>query len=583
MKRLCLFVLLLFCCIPGFTQNAKNEKDPAIRQGIQLYENGEYEKSIKILEDRLKVAIDQKDRSTQQVIYNNLANDYADMGKTEKGLELYEHAETLAEELKDRKGQAKAIKNIGALYSDIKDFEKALKKFEEAEAIAVTVNDSSTLADCANNKGLVFEQQKKYDAALNEYSKALAIYISLKRDERIAILYNNLGVVYKYLGKYDSSIKYYDLSLAISEKMGSKFMIAANLINVGNVYEMKGDYKKAIDMNLKGLATGKELGSKELVIEAYENLAQDYAKSGDYKTGFETYKIYTTEKDSLVSIEWSKQLAEMQTKYETAKKEKVILQLQQSKIIMLSVIGSMILLIIIAFLLYNRQQIKQRQQREKAIAEAEYHERMRIAKDVHDDLGSGLSKISLMATKAQKNAQGNDELGVDIKHISNMSHELVDNMRDLIWVLNPENTTLEQLVARLREYCGDYLDGLPLEASLDFPLDTPDLKIAREAQRNVFLTVKESINNSVKHSGADSISITLKIDANNLVVVVSDNGRGFDKDKIRTGANGLRNMKQRIENIGGSYSIVPEHGKGTTTTISVPLMKMAAAKNTTFV
>jgi signal transduction histidine kinase/ligand-binding sensor domain-containing protein len=204
-------------------------------------------------------------------------------------------------------------------------------------------------------------------------------------------------------------------------------------------------------------------------------------------------------------------------------------------------------------------------------------ERLRISKDVHDDLGSGLSKISLMAEIAQKRVNGNEMLGKDIKHISTMSKELVENMRDLIWVLNPENTTLDQLIARLREYCAEYLENMSLEVALDFPDNVPVKIISREVQRNIFLTVKEAINNSVKHADACMITVTAKLDTAAVTISVSDNGNGFDISLLKGRGNGLRNMRQRIELIGGCFDISSVHGR-TTITLSVPYEKLSVEK-----
>ena len=567
-----LLSFLLFCT--SLHADDPREKDSLLQKGIDLYKQGEYEQSIVILEARLKTALDQNDKNTLKVIYNNLGNDYSNIGKTVEALKAYENTISIAEELKDKKSVAKATKNIGALYADIQDFEKALKKYDEAEKIALSINDTFTLADCANNKGVVFEQQKKYKEAIENYTKALELYRELKKDERIAILYNNLGIVYKYLKDYDSSIIFYQRSLDISEKIDSKFMVAANLINIGNVYEMKGDYKKAIELNEKGLQTGKEINSQELIMEVYENLASDYAKSGDYKTGYDMYKTYTAVKDSFINIERSKQLAEIQTKYETEKKETQIIKLEKTRYQMTAVIGIMVLLIVVAYLLYNRQQALQKQAREKAIQDAEFNERMRIAKDVHDDLGSGLSKISLTANVAEQKALNNGNTASDIRHIASMSKDLVDNMRDLIWVLNPENTTLDNLVARMREYCADYLDGMGVEANLSFPDHVPDMHISREMQRNIFSTVKEAINNCVKHAGAASISIVLTLNENTFDLAIIDDGKGIDMKSLKGSGNGLRNMKQRIGSIGGDFSIDTGLTTGTKIQIVVPLSKL---------
>ena len=264
----------------------------------------------------------------------------------------------------------------------------------------------------------------------------------------------------------------------------------------------------------------------------------------------------------------------MQTKYETEKKEKQIIGLEKTRYQMLAVIGILFLVMVIAFLLYNRQQALQKQRREKAIAEAEYNERMRIAKDVHDDLGSGLSKISLTANVAEQKALNNGNTAPDIRHIASMSKDLVDNMRDLIWVLNPENTTLDNLVTRMREYCADYLEGMGIEAILTFPDHVPEMRISRETQRNIFLTIKEAINNCVKHAGGTKINVVVTLYHDSLNMVIKDDGKGFDIKSIKGRGNGLRNMKQRIESIGGKFTIEPAPEKGTTIQITVPTNKL---------
>jgi signal transduction histidine kinase/ligand-binding sensor domain-containing protein len=210
--------------------------------------------------------------------------------------------------------------------------------------------------------------------------------------------------------------------------------------------------------------------------------------------------------------------------------------------------------------------------------QALYLERLRISKDVHDDLGSGLSKISLMAEMAQMQLS-NGNVQNEIKHISTVSKDLIDNMRDLIWVLNPENTSLDNLVARIREYSADYLDGTPVNAAFDFTENIPALPITREAQRNILSTVKEAINNCVKHARANEILIALKLDNNTLRITVSDNGKGITKENNK--GNGLRNMRQRVEHIGGSLAISSETGKGTQVDIRIPFEKMVAGRKST--
>ncbi len=230
--------------------------------------------------------------------------------------------------------------------------------------------------------------------------------------------------------------------------------------------------------------------------------------------------------------------------------------------------------------LYVRRKVKMRT-RELENQQLLYQERLRISKDVHDDLGSGLSKISLMAELARKKISTDIMLVEDIQQISATSKELVDNMHDLIWVLNPENTTLEQLVARLREYCADYLEHIPIKASLVFPDKVPQMRILRAAQRNIFLTTKEAINNSIKHARASNITISVSVENDTLSVYVQDNGKGFDVAGLKGHGSGLRNMRQRIEMIGGRFAVESAMNK-TIVSIEVPFAKLQANENTTF-
>lgn len=222
---------------------------------------------------------------------------------------------------------------------------------------------------------------------------------------------------------------------------------------------------------------------------------------------------------------------------------------------------------------YMQQRIRSRMlamERQYAL----HMERLRISKDVHDDIGSGLSRISLLSEIASKKMYVDERAARDMRNISSLSKELVDNMRDLIWVLNPENTTLDSLVSRMREYTVDYLDGIGVSLVLAFPDVVPATYISREVQRNIFSTVKEAINNCVKHAHAQTIWLTVGLDNELFSIVVKDDGVGFDMAKPGNGGNGLRNMRFRIESVGGKFSICSEHEKGTTIGIEMPVARL---------
>jgi len=207
-------------------------------------------------------------------------------------------------------------------------------------------------------------------------------------------------------------------------------------------------------------------------------------------------------------------------------------------------------------------------EKQKAVEE----ERTRISKDMHDDIGSGLSKIAIMSellkTKAMKEEKTDMKKNID--KISSTAGELVDSMSHIVWAMNPQNDNLENLAAYIREYVLDFFDDFNVHCILDFPETIQPVHLTQQARRNIFLVIKESINNIVKYADADEIKISLSVPENIIYLSISDNGKGFDMNSTHRFGNGLINMKKRMEDIGGKYEIYSEKEKGCRTEIIIP-------------
>ncbi|RYE19461.1 MAG: tetratricopeptide repeat protein [Sphingobacteriales bacterium] len=574
-------ILVLFWGLFPLKIQAQTE-DPAIIKSDSLYGKGEYTAALPILQNRLQLAQSKKEQAVQIVIFNSLGKIYSQLGKPVESLKNYQLAIKMAEAVGDKQRSGKILKNIGALYEEQKNFTQALAYYDKAEALALEIKDESLLADCYNNKGVVYEQQLNYPKALVVYKKALIIYQKLNKEDRIALTLNNIGIVYKFLNKFPEAIDYYNRSLAYSEKLGDKFFVAANLTNIGNLHALMHDYNKALEFNQRGLTIAKSIDATNIVVEALGSIAEDHAGLGNFKKAYEYRNKYLEVNNEYINLERSKQLAEMQTQYETEKKERQITELKQNQQIsslnsikqqllidkknyqIFTITFIMISLVALGYLFYHKQRIRQQRRQEKAIAETEDKERSRIAKDIHDDIGSGLSKITLIAGLANHRIQAGDAIKDEVNHISQISKDLIDNMRDLIWILNPENATLDNLVARIREYCSDYVEGLSVQTAFDIQDEVPKIKIPQQAQRNIFLTIKEALHNCIKHADCDNIFISLSYKDDMLSITITDTGIGFDAEKIKRNGNGLRNMQQRMRSIGGDFNITSIVGGGTT-------------------
>jgi signal transduction histidine kinase len=212
--------------------------------------------------------------------------------------------------------------------------------------------------------------------------------------------------------------------------------------------------------------------------------------------------------------------------------------------------------------------LSERQDMEKQLAvfSAKQEERNRISADMHDELGSAVTAIRLMSEIVKHKMK--DNTLPEIERISSSASDLIGNMNTLIWTMKSENDTLESLVAYLRTYAFDFFENTPIECHVKMPPLFRHVELTGERRRNIFLTIKETLNNILKHSQAKDVTISFEIN-DNFLIRISDNGVGIHFDKLRQFGNGLKNMKKRIEGISGNYTIGNNDGPGTTTLIEL--------------
>jgi signal transduction histidine kinase len=215
---------------------------------------------------------------------------------------------------------------------------------------------------------------------------------------------------------------------------------------------------------------------------------------------------------------------------------------------------------------YSRKLEKERTilERQQAIEQ----ERTRIATDMHDDFGASLSRIKFISEKIQFMGPSDEVLKNDLGKISAFSDEMAEKMNEIVWALNQRNDSIEDLVSFSRAYAADYLQdkGVALHFSSSIRVNGP---IQGEIRRNVFMVIKEALHNITKHASASTATIEFSEEPGQLKVLIRDDGVGIDFDSIRPFANGLENMKKRMEGVGGQVRLARE--AGTVVEIRVPL------------
>lgn len=198
-------------------------------------------------------------------------------------------------------------------------------------------------------------------------------------------------------------------------------------------------------------------------------------------------------------------------------------------------------------------------------------ERLRISRDLHDELGSGLSLIILNASLTRQSIEDPRLVENHLNRIYRNARDLYENMNNLIWLLKQDTHTLEILVIKIREMVAEMLSEAVDEYVIQVPEFSESIEVSREFSRNLFMITKEAVNNAVKHAQSSRIELIIEIVQEGLLFQIIDNGKGFDMQNIRQG-NGLQNMKLRAGNLGGHCSVISSPGNGTQISIFFPLI-----------
>jgi signal transduction histidine kinase len=241
---------------------------------------------------------------------------------------------------------------------------------------------------------------------------------------------------------------------------------------------------------------------------------------------------------------------------------------QRTWFLSLLVLALMLVIVSATYSLTQQKAKRKLQVLEKQIAVNA--ERNRISADMHDEIGSGITQIALLSELIQSQHKETPELKKDIHVIATSARKLVQTMSEIIWALNPQNDTLENLLAYLREQSQQYFELLDVQFDIDFPEVIPDVKLTNAERRNLYLVAREALNNAMKHSGASIIQLKMELLEEAFCFTVTDDGSGIPAAKIRPGSNGMGNMKKRMMDINGSFKWNGE-GKGTLVTFCLPI------------
>lgn len=553
--------------------------------GISFRIIGQLDSSIHFLKMAYNLKVELKDEVEMAKLAYNVGNLYHLKSEYDQSVKYLIKAAVIDEKMKNYSGYAWDCNLIGGCYLDMNNMAKAKEYLEKAQRILLQIDDKTGLAENYNFFGNYYLKMEEYKKAEENYLKSFDLYAETQNGRGIAGANNNLGMIYEKLGKYDLALKYSLESLKYKRENNDLIGVGGTLGNIGTYYYKTGNLSKAIQYKLESAQLAKAGGFKDWEKNAYSSLSDIYAEKKDYKNAFLYHQKFFEIYNEIFTKDLNEKIAEMQAKFDVEQKtrENELLRLNNElqnvqindqirasntkNIIFASFSIVFIILMVGAFVYYKRYKETQRLRAEIMVKEAENWERKRISQDLHDHVGAQLTYVISnldWIVDPPKKFESTDKNQV-LKSIRDASKQAILTLRETVWALNHDEISVEELSDKFKQFTTkmmEFHDNLSVKFQEDF--QTIEILAPNDAL-NIFRICQESFTNSLRHSGASEIHITIKNDKQNrFYYCISDNGSGFDMAEAKAkGHYGLENMKERAENIGLEFKIESSKNAGT--------------------
>jgi two-component system sensor histidine kinase UhpB len=519
--------------------------------GSMLYSSGEIENAEKHLEIAMNMYAGSDNQHNLAIIYYKLGLIKQNRGDSLSAVEQFQKMREIGESLQDTDLLVVAYTNLMLMNADIPDYELAGNIFRSQVKVQEGIGKTEHTMHVYRFAGICFLKSGSYQEAIEYFEKSLALAKSLNLVIGMQLAYNNLKNVYIEMGDYEAAL--------VNSERENRLMDSVNTVkNVVAITEIKTRYDtEKKEKEIIRLQSEKKISALELQYrdESIKRIRVEKDQVDlQNQNNLQVMSLMTKDKqiqglmmDSVI-YKTSQDSLSIQLMQASVAKQKLIKNLS------LAGLGFFILLLALGYSNYQtRQHLKMQTLRNK------------IASDLHDDVGSTLSSISIFSQIAQRQSEDIQPL---LNTIEESSRKMLDAMADIVWTINPENDQFEKIILRMRNFAFDLLGARNIHFEFISDDHIADLKIPMELRKNLYLIFKEATNNMVKYSGADQARFTLREEKDMLTMEIRDNGNGFDPLQEREG-NGLRNMKKRAEEIGGKLLIESKLNEGTMVRLNV--------------
>lgn len=567
--------------------NDAHNVDSLLRIAASI-QNKDYANCTRLCDEVIAIAQTSKDKKSEAdaTFLKGLTSYFA--GEHQLTLQFYLSAIQLFEAANYPLGKAKVNNELGIFYRRQQQDSLALAVFKDAYELAYRLDEKGVMATAINNQGILAQDQADHNIAIEYFKQAQAIYVEVQDSIGVSYTMDYASVSYAALRQYPLAIELQLKSLDIRLRFKDTNAAALSLYSLAEYESLQQHTSASEKYWLQCIAIAEQIKYKDLTADCYKKLAALYASSGQSQKAYEYHVKYSTLNEELFNEKRSKQINELQTKYETSQRIQQIEILKKDndvkasrQRIMLIIFLSVVLLLgltMYTYLSYLRSKkqkeiddaiIVEKELRSKSIIEAEEKERLRIARDLHDGVAQTMTAAKMQLEHFMDQIPEDSPLNDSLKNAFDLIKDASKEVREVSHSMVPNALLKSGLLAAIR----DFVQRMGSE-KLKINLVVMGLKdrLHENVETVVYRVLQELVNNIIKHAAATDITIQLLHEKSELHIMVEDNGKGFDIQTLNEKAGmGLKNITSRVEYLNGHVHFDSSIGNGTTVMIDIPL------------
>jgi len=470
-------------------------------------------------------------------------------------IENYYKADKFVSELNDPNLEMRVCLSLGIVHNESALNDKAKKLYARALKLAEQIGNESSIGMLLNNLGKVHRDLEEYDKSLEYFHRADSLFKAHEDTHWQCYAVYNLGYTHLAEGNLEDAKKYLNKAKEMNANFDNVFMDLMIDSEIAKIYEEQKSYTEALALASQMLKTSDKLDTEIFYIKIFPILANSYEKLGKPELAVEYFRKSNEAAMKMNTAEQQNELNKRNALIKFRQKELEVKQLeieverentQFQKVVSYLFVSIVILFLLLAggAMFFYKMELNQLKKYEEL--------RTKLTYDLHDNVGSSLNQIKMLVARLRpgRNQEELMKKQAEVSKIKSLSNDLIINMQDLVWSIDPENDSLDNLIDKMRDHASNVFTPIDMPYRMKVTGELKNILLDPKVKSNLYSLFKEAINNIVKHTQSEQTQININYNKNTLRICI-ENGKEIVLDSEYSSKKGLKSMKLRAEEMGG--------------------------------